>query len=141
MKFVTGWWIASLLVAACDANAAPPPLPKARLDAWFDSLEKRELANCAVAISESGELRYERFVGFESNGARALRIDEGTRFWIGPVAQLFTSVLTLQLAEKAAAGNTPTPPLGSQPPPPPLAARLPTSKLAESREESAGSKD
>jgi len=93
-------WILAGLLLTVAADAAQP-IPTSRLDAWFNALDDRTLANCAVAITEQGEIRYERYVGIAATGPDGQPpIDNITRFRIGPVSQLFTAVLTLQLAEK-----------------------------------------
>ncbi len=73
-----------------------------KLDAYFDALQGQGLANGSIAISERGEVKYRRAVGFTKlTPPIGEPADPGTRYKIGSVTKLFTAVLTLQLAEKA----------------------------------------
>jgi CubicO group peptidase (beta-lactamase class C family) len=76
--------------------------PTKKLDVYFDALGKSQRVSAAIAISEKGVLRYERVIGFATieNGVPQ-PADAGTRYQIGPVSALFTTVLVMQLAEKA----------------------------------------
>lgn len=98
----SAWWLAtaSVLLSATAGAADKAWAPAKKLDTWFDTLEQRTFANGAIAISEDGELKYERAVG-NASMSPPVPIDSSTRFSIGPLTQLFTAVLTLQLAEKA----------------------------------------
>ena len=88
------------LVAGGSAHAAWAPAE--RLDAYFDALARNDLTSGSIAISENGELRYQRVIGFARiQDGRREDADVVTRYRIGTVTELFTAVLTMQLAEKA----------------------------------------
>jgi D-alanyl-D-alanine carboxypeptidase len=91
----------SLLLAAPAAHPADVfPRAQKQLDAYFDKLQAGGLVSGSIAISERGVLRYQRSIGFATieNGVPQ-PADSGTRYRIGPVTRLFTTALTLQLAE------------------------------------------
>jgi len=91
-----------LAFAAASAHAAGAWAPAAKLDAYFDALARNDLSSGSIAISENGELRYQRVIGFARiHDGRRDDADVVTRYRIGTVTQLFTAVLTMQLAEKA----------------------------------------
>ena len=95
-------YLSVLLLAAVPASGAGNWAPASRLDAYFDALAKQGLTNGSIAISEKGELRYQRTLGFArlENG-RGDPADPVTRYRVGSVTQLFTAVLAMQLVEKA----------------------------------------
>ena len=90
---------APALASAADSKGS---VPIAKLDAYFDALAMRQLANGSIAISEKGVLKYQRSVGFATveNGKQE-PADSSTRYRIGSVSQLFTAVLAMQLVEGA----------------------------------------
>jgi D-alanyl-D-alanine carboxypeptidase len=95
-----------LVLVACltcvPAFAAGNWAPAKKLDAYFDALGNSQRVSAAIAISEKGVIRYERVIGFATieNGTPQ-PADTGTRYRMGPVSALFTTVLVMQLAEKA----------------------------------------
>ena len=93
--------LALALLCAAEVHAADWA-PARKLDAYFDALQSQGLANGSIAISEGGEIRYRRAVGFARYTPPANEpADPNTRYRIGSVTKLFTAVLMLQLAEKA----------------------------------------
>jgi D-alanyl-D-alanine carboxypeptidase len=108
LRGMRAWILIAVAVASAPAWAARSSgvtVPKAKLDAYFDALEKHALANGTIAISQAGVVRYERTVGFEAVGARGPEPTEpGTRYPVGSITQLFTAVLTMQLVESASIG-------------------------------------
>ena len=90
------------VITAAGAADRSPAFPQAKLDAYFDALDRQKLANGSIAISERGELRYRRSVGFATTGDKGPEpADAGTRYKIGSVTKLFTAALTMQLVEGA----------------------------------------
>jgi len=93
-----GLWIAGGVASGADLVA---PAAK-RLDAYFAALAQQQFANGSIAISEKGVLRYQRSIGSASNSPRGNEpTDAATRYRVGPVSQLFTAVLVMQLVEGA----------------------------------------
>jgi D-alanyl-D-alanine carboxypeptidase len=97
-----GILIIGMLALASLAAHGASAIPVAKLDAYFDTLEKQGLVNGSIAISELGVVRYRRSVGFATidNGIPQ-PADAGTRYHIGSVTKLFTAALVVQLAEQA----------------------------------------
>jgi len=96
LMLAAGAWIAGGL--AVGADLVPPAVKK--LDAYFDSLAGHQLANGSIAISEQGILRYQRSVGFATiENDKPQPADVATRYRIGPVTELFTATLVMQLVE------------------------------------------
>jgi CubicO group peptidase (beta-lactamase class C family) len=96
--------LAALLLVASGAAGAADAVPAAtkKLNAYFDTLQAQGTVSGSIAISERGVLRYQRSIGFATleNGIPQ-PADAGTRYRIGAVTQLFTAVMTMQLAESA----------------------------------------
>ena len=89
------------IVAMSAVDASAGWTPEKRIDDYFDALAAHSLANGSLAISEKGVLKYQRAVGSTVlSGGRNEAADTGTRYRIGSVTQLFTAVLTMQLAER-----------------------------------------
>jgi CubicO group peptidase (beta-lactamase class C family) len=95
--------LTAILLLAGNAYAADlVPAATKNLDAYFDSLARERLANASIAISERGEIGYQRAIGLTKPGvAGSEAADPWTRYRIGSVTKLFTAALTLQLAERA----------------------------------------
>jgi len=101
--FRIAWlFVAAALPVGSNGALAADVFPRAGkpLDAYFDQLQAGGQVSGSVAISERGVMRYERSIGFATieNGVPQ-PADGGTRYRIGPVTRLFTTALTLQLAE------------------------------------------
>ncbi len=93
---------ASAVVALLPVLAAGAWAPAKKLDAYLDALEKSQLVSGTLAITEKGELRYQRSIGFATiENGKPQPADAGTRYRAGPVSMLFTAVLVMQRAETA----------------------------------------
>ena len=95
-----------MLAAACLATApafgADTWAPAKKLDAYLDALEKSQLVSGTLTITEKGELRYQRSIGFATiENGKPQPADEATRYRAGPVSMLLTAVLVMQRAETA----------------------------------------
>jgi D-alanyl-D-alanine carboxypeptidase len=99
--------LAALLLAFSVTTHAADTWPAAkRLDAYFDALARERLANGSIAISERGEVRYQRAIGplnpaAAPGAAGSEAADPWTRYRVGSVTKLFTATLAMQLAERA----------------------------------------
>jgi CubicO group peptidase (beta-lactamase class C family) len=100
MQRVRWWLVVAVWIAVAPAFGADGWAPAQRLDAYFDALAKHDLTSGSIAISEGGELRYQRTIGFAriENGKRD-PADKVTRYRVGSVSKLFTAVLVMQLVE------------------------------------------
>jgi D-alanyl-D-alanine carboxypeptidase len=95
-------WLSVVVAFSLSTPAATQEWsPEARLDAYFDALEKHGLANGSIAISEKGVIRYRRSVGSENpfEGARD-PASSSTRYKAGSLTKLFTAILAMQLVEE-----------------------------------------
>jgi D-alanyl-D-alanine carboxypeptidase len=93
----------AILLLASDASAADlVPAATKKLDAYFDSLARENLANGSIAISEKSVIGYQRSVGLASITPGGIEpADTNTRYRIGSVTKIFTAALTMQLVEGA----------------------------------------
>lgn len=98
----SAWLSAAACLVCAPVLAASAWGPARKLDAFVDALDKNRQVSAVIAISEKGVLRHQRAIGFAtlSNGTQQ-PADEGTRYRIGAVSNLFTAALVLLLAEKA----------------------------------------
>lgn len=96
------WLSVFVAFSLCASAMAQDWAPAAKLDAYFDALEKHGLANGSIAISEKGVLRYRRSVGSENPVAGARDpASSATRYKVGSLTKLFTAILAMQLVEEA----------------------------------------
>ena len=72
---------------------------KAKLDNYFDTLEKHHKFMGSVALSQNGKLIYAKAVGFSSieNNTKA---NEDSKYRIGSISKTFTAVLVLKAVEE-----------------------------------------
>jgi CubicO group peptidase (beta-lactamase class C family) len=94
------------LAAGWHAQGAGTWPATPRLDVYFDGLTRERLANGSIAITERGEVVYQRAIGplnpaAAPGAAGSEPADAWTRYRIGSVTKLFTATLVLQLAERA----------------------------------------
>jgi len=95
--------VAAALVAFLPVLAAGAWAPAKKLDAYLDALEKRQLVSGTLTVTEKGELRYQRSIGFATiENGRPQPADVATRYRAGPVSMLLTAVLVMQHVETAA---------------------------------------
>lgn len=73
---------------------------KAKLDQFFDRLIEKKKAMGSLVLTKDGNVVYNRSIGFSQiNGGEKKPITVATRFKIGSITKMFTSVMVLQLAE------------------------------------------
>ena len=84
-----------LLPAAAFAQAS---FDKAKLDQYFDILEKNNRFMGSVALSDKGQVVYQRAIGY-SDLAQKRKADSTTAYRIGSISKTFTSVLVLKAIE------------------------------------------
>ena len=72
---------------------------KAKLDNYFDTLEKHHKFMGSIALSQNGKLIYAKAVGFSSieNNTKA---NEESKYRIGSISKTFTAVLVLKAVEE-----------------------------------------
>ncbi len=72
---------------------------RAKMDSYFDALEKNERFMGNVALSQNGKLVYTRSVGY-SDLAKQTKADASTRYRIGSISKTFTAVLVMKAVEE-----------------------------------------
>ncbi len=72
---------------------------KAKLDAYFDNLEKNDKFLGSVAVSQNGEIIYARSVGF-ADVENKLKANENSKYRIGSISKTFTTVLVMKAVEE-----------------------------------------
>jgi D-alanyl-D-alanine carboxypeptidase len=93
-----------ILSAALNIDAKDP-LNKAKLDSLISALEKYDKAMGTLTISEKGKVLYNKSWGFRNiTEKKKLPSDINTKYRIGSITKMFTSVMILQLAEEGKLG-------------------------------------
>jgi D-alanyl-D-alanine carboxypeptidase len=86
---------------AAQPAAQASPFSQARrqqLDHYLDLLEWHQKLMGGIAISQGGQVLYERYLGF-ADLANQLKTGPNTRFRIGSVSKMFTAVMIFQLID------------------------------------------
>lgn len=73
-------------------------IDKAKLDAYFDTLEKNNKFMGSVAVSRNGEIIYTRSVGF-ADVENKLKANVDSKYRIGSISKTFTTVLVMKAVE------------------------------------------
>jgi len=74
-------------------------LDRAKLDQYFDALDKAGKFMGSVALSQNGEIIYTRSVGY-ADVEKGIKADDKTRYRIGSITKTFTSVLVMKAIEE-----------------------------------------
>lgn len=72
---------------------------KAKLDTYFDTLEKHQKAMGSVALAKDGKIFYTKNFGFADTDNK-LKINDKTKFRIASISKTFTAVLVLKAVEE-----------------------------------------
>ncbi len=83
------------------ANAQKAPAYKARIDSLLTALESNNKAMVSLTITNNGQVVYSRATGFiDNSGTNPVMATPETRYRIGSISKMFTSVMILQLIEE-----------------------------------------
>ena len=74
-------------------------IDKAKLDTYFQELEKNNKFMGSVALSENGKIIYSKSIGFSDIETKT-KADENTKYRIGSISKTFTSVLVFKAVEE-----------------------------------------
>ncbi|HKX85308.1 MAG TPA: serine hydrolase domain-containing protein [Flavobacterium sp.] len=74
-------------------------IDKQKLDAYFGNLESNNKFMGSVAVSQNGTLLYTKSVGF-TDVEKATKPNENSKYRIGSISKMFTSVLILKATEE-----------------------------------------
>lgn len=91
-------FLSALLLCLMSLSGIAQDFDKARLDNYFDLLEKNDKFMGSVAVSKNGTLIYRRSVGFADleNGIKA---NENSGYRIGSISKTFTTVMVMKAVE------------------------------------------
>jgi len=93
--------ILAVLFFSASAFAQEISTFKSRLDSLLNSLETNNKAMASVTITKNGQEVYSRATGFIDNTGNSLvKSTPETRYRIGSISKMFTSVMILQLVEE-----------------------------------------
>lgn len=82
-------------------KATAQQINTAKLDSLFDILASKNLMMDSVAISKDNKIVYKKSFGYRYiDGSKKIPADENTKYRIGSITKLFTSVMTFQLVEE-----------------------------------------
>jgi CubicO group peptidase (beta-lactamase class C family) len=91
--------IAALLLACTSQILAQAPLNTARLDSLISALEANNKAMGSITIRKNGQVLYSRGFGF-AKVSEKLKSTTETKYRIGSISKMFTSVMIQQLVEE-----------------------------------------
>jgi len=91
----------SILLLSSTVFAQSAPGFKVRIDSLLNSLETNNKAMVSVTIRQNSQVVYSRTTGFIDNtGKTPIKSTPETRYRIGSISKMFTSVMILQLVEE-----------------------------------------
>jgi D-alanyl-D-alanine carboxypeptidase len=74
---------------------------KAKLDSLFDILAAKDKSMGSVALSQNGEIVYQRSIGYSTiSGTEKIHADQQTRYRIGSITKMFTGTMIFQLIQE-----------------------------------------
>ena len=88
-----------LLVSLIALGVSAQTRDKAKLDAYFNTLEKNNKFMGNVLLTENGKVIYEKSTGYADITA-AKKINQNTKFRIGSITKIFTSSLIFKAIEE-----------------------------------------
>src|ERR1700754_4415947 len=90
----------AVLFGQCTV-AQTPAFNKAKMDSLMDILAAKNKAMVSIALRQNGKLIYSRAIGYSVvNGDQKVAATANTRYRIGSVSKVFTSVMIFQLIEE-----------------------------------------
>jgi D-alanyl-D-alanine carboxypeptidase len=90
-----------ILFLAFSSPSIGQTINSAKLDSFFDALEKRGLAMGNVAIAQAGKIKYQRALGYAYiDSSKKIPATTTTRYRIGSETKMFTAVIIFQLMEE-----------------------------------------
>jgi CubicO group peptidase (beta-lactamase class C family) len=90
-----------LLTAGSATTLQAQNINTAKLDSFFNALEANNKMMGSVAVAKNGKLLYTRAIGYAQVAAGAgIRADADTKYRIGSITKMFTTVMVFQLAEE-----------------------------------------
>ncbi len=101
--------ILAILLFSAELSAQKATTFTTRIDSLLSALDANNKAMASVTITKNGVLEYSRAIGFVDNsGSKPINSNPETRYRIGSISKMFTTVMILQLVEeKKLSLNTP----------------------------------
>jgi len=96
---MTKAFLTLLVIGTLSQLALAQSFDKAKLDSYFDALEKNNKFMGSVAVSKNGETIYSKSVGF-SDIENNIKATENSKYRIGSISKSFTAVLILKAVEE-----------------------------------------
>lgn len=94
-------FLVSILLLSSSVIAQISPDVKVKLDSLLNVLEDKNKALASVTISKNGQIIYSYSTGFINNTENIpIKSTPETRYRIGSISKMFTSVMILQLTEE-----------------------------------------
>lgn len=90
-----------LLILNLSCQSISQEIHKDKLDNFFNALNNNHLANGNIAISKTGDILYQKELGFALNNKEGHSLSSiETKYRIGSVSKMFTATLIFQLIEE-----------------------------------------
>lgn len=86
-----------LCIFACAANSQS--YDKAKMDQFFDEIERNNRGMGSLSIYQDGQEVYQRAIGFE-NVEKQIEATSDTRYRIGSISKTYTAAIIMQLVEE-----------------------------------------
>lgn len=89
--------------AALSLGVSAQDFDEARMDSYFNLLEKNQKAMGSFSLFQDGKEVYSRSIGF-ADVENEIRADKSTKYRIGSISKTFTAALVMQLVEEGKLG-------------------------------------
>lgn len=95
------FFFAAALLAFSAAAFAQSSINTAKIDSLFTVLEDNDKAMASLTLYKNGKVLYSRAIGCAKiDGENRIKANTGTKYRIGSITKMFTSVMILQLVEE-----------------------------------------
>ncbi|MCU7549578.1 beta-lactamase family protein [Chitinophagaceae bacterium LB-8] len=90
-----------LLIVFSSLSSFGQTFSIAKLDSFFNALEKRDLAMGSLTIAQNGKIQYQRALGYAYiDSIKKIPASINTKYRIGSETKMFTAVIIFQLMEE-----------------------------------------
>ncbi len=100
-KKIYSFFILAFLILSTTGWAQTVSTFSSKIDSLLNALETNQKAMASVTVTQNGKVVYSRATGFiDNSGNSAVRSTPETRYRIGSISKMFTTVMILQLVEE-----------------------------------------
>ena len=93
--------LAIIFSASIAHTAVAQSFNKAKMDSLFMAIESNNKGMGSIALSKNGRILYTRSIGYSNiNGEQKTHADYATKYRIGSITKMFTTVMIFQLIEE-----------------------------------------